>query len=57
MPFVSKKEDGMGLGLHLVDEIMGVNGGKLLFPDNNDFDLPEIYEKGAAVALVFKEEK
>ena len=55
MPFISKKEDGMGLGLHLVSEIMSSIGGKLLFPDNLDFELPEEYEQGAAVALVFKE--
>lgn len=55
MPFISKKEDGMGLGLHLVNEIMGAIGGKLLFPDNLDFDLPDEFEQGAAVALVFKE--
>ncbi len=55
MPFISKKEDGMGLGLHLVSEIMSTIGGKLLFPDNLDFELPEEYEQGAAVALIFKE--
>lgn len=55
MPFISKKEDGMGLGLHLVNEIMSTIGGKLLFPDNLDFELPEEYEQGAAVALIFKE--
>lgn len=55
MPFISKKEDGMGLGLHLVNEIMSTIGGKLLFPDNLDFELPEEYAQGAAVALIFKE--
>lgn len=57
MPFISKKEDGMGLGLHLVNEIMGTIGGKLIFPDIMDFDVPEEYEEGAAVALIFKEAK
>ena len=57
MPFISKKEDGMGLGLHLVNEIMGTIGGKLLFPDNLDFNLPNEYLSGAAVSLIFKEAK
>ena len=55
LPFISKKEDGMGLGLHLVNEIMDTIGGKVIFPDVLDFDLPIDYENGAAVALIFKE--
>lgn len=55
-PFVSKKEDGMGLGLHLVSQIMNIMEGKVLFPDINDFDLDEEFKSGAAIALVFKEE-
>ena len=55
VPFISKKEDGMGLGLHLVEEIMSTIGGKLIFPDNNDLDLPEQYREGAAIILAFKE--
>lgn len=55
VPFISKKEDGMGLGLHLVEEIMNTIGGKLIFPDNNDLDLPEQYREGAAIILAFKE--
>lgn len=57
MPFISKKEDGMGLGLHLVNEIMGTIGGKLIFPDVADFNIPTEYEHGAAVAMIFKEEE
>ena len=57
MPFISKKEDGMGLGLHLVNEIMSTIGGKLLFPDILDFEISKEYEQGAAVALIFKEAK
>lgn len=55
VPFISKKEDGMGLGLHLVEGIMNTIGGKLFFPDNNDLDLPEQYRDGAAIILAFKE--
>ena len=47
----------MGLGLHLVNEIMGAISGKLIFPDVKDFDIPEEYENGAAIALIFKEAK
>ncbi len=55
VPFITKKEDGMGLGLHLVEEIMNTIGGKLIFPDNNDLDLPEQYREGAAIIMAFKE--
>lgn len=47
----------MGLGLHLVNEIMSTIGGKLLFPDILDFEISKEYEQGAAVALIFKEAK
>lgn len=53
-PFVSAKPDGMGIGLHLTNEIMQSLGGKLIFPDCEDFDIPEKYSKGAKVALAFK---
>ena len=57
VPFISKKEDGMGLGLHLVEEIMSTVGGKLIFPDNQDLDIPHKYKDGAAIILGFKEAK
>ena len=56
-PFISKKEDGMGLGLHLVEEIMNTIGGKILFPDNGDLNIPDEYKDGAAIILAFKETK
>lgn len=53
-PFISRKPDGMGLGLHLADQVMRVQGGRLAFPENGDVSLPEGFN-GAVVALVFKE--
>lgn len=53
-PFISDKPGGMGIGLHLTDQIMQSLGGKLLFPDAEDFTLPERFEGGAIIALAFK---
>ena len=54
-PFISNKPDGMGLGLHLADEVMKAHGGRLHFPEKGDVDLPQ-HVDGAVVALVFKGE-
>lgn len=51
-PFKTKKEGGMGLGLYFADLVMNMIGGKLLFPDNADLDIPQAYN-GACIALVF----
>ncbi|MCR4417763.1 MAG: ATP-binding protein [Ignavibacteria bacterium] len=59
-PFVSAKPDGMGLGLHIVSEVMLTHNGKLLFPDESDYkyyDVPEEFKSGAIVALSFKKEE
>ncbi|WP_066712035.1 ATP-binding protein [Clostridium sp. Marseille-P299] len=55
LPFVTKKDDGMGLGLHLASAIMETMGGKIAFPDNDDIDLPDDFASGAVVALIFRE--
>jgi signal transduction histidine kinase len=55
-PFLSRKPDGMGLGLHVASEVMKAQGGALLFPDKGDIDLPKEFD-GAVVALSFKEKK
>jgi signal transduction histidine kinase len=55
-PFVSRKPDGMGLGLHIASEVMKAQGGALLFPDRGDLDLPKGLN-GAVVALGFKGER
>lgn len=51
-PFKTKKEAGMGLGLYFSDLVMNMIGGKLLFPDSSDLEIPEVYN-GACIALVF----
>ncbi len=53
-PFISNKPGGMGIGLHLTHEIMQALGGMLIFPNNEDFDIPKKYSKGAKIALAFK---
>jgi len=51
-PFKTKREGGMGLGLYFADLVMNMMGGKLLFPDNSDLDIPKPYN-GACIALIF----
>ena len=52
-PFMSRKEGGMGLGLYIADEVMKSHGGRLVFPERGDVDLPRGYP-GAAVVLQFR---
>lgn len=58
-PFITAKPAGagMGLGLHLTKEIMNSLHGRLLFPEPDDFSIPDEFKKGAIVALAFKKEK
>lgn len=56
VPFVSKKDDGMGLGLHLANQIMQTIGGNIYFPDNDDLELPVEFKEGAVTVLLFKED-
>lgn len=51
-PFISRKPDGMGLGLHIANEVMKAQGGQLLFPHKDDLELPPGLD-GAIVALSF----
>jgi len=51
-PFISRKPDGMGLGLHLADQVLKGHGGRLIFPDPDDISLPSGFD-GAVVAMVF----
>ncbi len=52
VPFLSRKPDGMGLGLHVASEVMKTHNGRLEFPDKGDVELPDGFA-GAVVALVF----
>ncbi|HEV2495016.1 MAG TPA: sensor histidine kinase [Terriglobia bacterium] len=51
-PFFTRKPNGMGLGLHLAEQVMKVQGGRLEFPDQGDVKLPTGFD-GAVLALVF----
>lgn len=55
IPFVGTKPSGMGVGLHIVNEIMISQGGMLEFPRYGDVKLPEEFKGGAVIALCFKE--
>ena len=54
-PFISNKPDGMGLGLHLADEVMKAHGGRLHFPEPGEINLP-LGMDGAVVVLLFQRE-
>jgi hypothetical protein len=54
MPFFTRKEDGIGIGLYLIDTIM-MKYGKLEISDNQeleDLNIPDCF-RGAAVKLTF----
>lgn len=51
-PFVTSKPGGMGLGLYYTNLVMEMLGGKVLFPDNSDLEIPAVYN-GACIVLVF----
>lgn len=53
-PFFSRKPDGMGLGLHIANEVMKIHKGRLLFPDASEISLPKGLN-GAVVAIQFPE--
>lgn len=51
-PFFTRRNGGMGLGLYIVNEVMRVNKGRLIFPAHGDVELPPKLD-GAVVALQF----
>jgi len=54
-PFFTRKPDGMGLGLHITNEIMKAHKGKFVILDKGDVRLPKEID-GAVVGLAFTEE-
>jgi len=56
-PFISSKDGGIGIGLHLAYEIMNSHGGDLIFPEADDFSIPQEFKTGAIVGLAFKIKK
>lgn len=56
MPYRTTRPGGMGLGLYFVNLVMEMMGGKLVFPDKEDLEIPKVYN-GAILALVFPKQK
>lgn len=54
-PFVTTRPGGMGLGLYYSSLVMEISGGKLLFLDPKDLDLPNGIN-GAVIGLQFKKD-
>ena len=53
-PFVSAKPNGIGLGLHISNEIMLAQKGKLIFPNDGDFVVPNEFKSGATIVFALK---
>lgn len=53
-PFISNKEGGIGIGLHIAYEIMNSHGGELIFPEPSQFTVPKDFYSGAIIGLAFK---
>lgn len=51
-PFVTRKPDGMGLGLYYVNLVMELSGGQALFGDTDIFDVPPAFD-GATITMTF----
>jgi signal transduction histidine kinase len=53
-PFFTRRPEGMGLGLYYANMVMELTGGRLLFPQPGEVDLPAAFD-GAVIALQFPE--
>lgn len=53
-PFVSAKPGGMGLGLHIISEVMSSHNGILSFNEDGYYDVQKEFKNGATVILSFK---
>ena len=51
-PFKTTRPNGMGLGLYFVELVMNMLGGKLIFLNSDEIELPKGLD-GAVVVLVF----
>lgn len=51
-PFYTRRSDGMGLGLYYADMAMKAHGGRILFPQPEEVEVPDVCT-GGIVALVF----
>ena len=49
------KDDGMGLGLHITNQILKVSKANLIFPEKGDYDLPDEFQNGAKVVFSFNQ--
>ena len=56
-PFISLKVGGTGLGLHIVNEMMKIHGGKFIIRNSKEVDIPKEFLEGAITELIFKKEK
>ena len=50
-PFMSSKPGGIGLGLHIANEVMQTQGGMLIFPESGDFEIPEEFEEWGSSSI------
>lgn len=56
-PFVSMKPGGMGLGLHIVNEMVKAYDGKLIIREYKETSgIPKEFMRGAIIELIFKQE-
>lgn len=53
-PFVFAKPNGMGIGLHIVQQVIEIHKGILSFPTYRDTNLPSSFKEGALIKISLK---
>jgi len=53
-PFISSKESGIGLGLHIAKEVLKLQSGILHFPETGEYKIPDEFKTGAIIVLKIK---